>query len=310
LAQGVMSRVVASLRSARGFPAMLKKFCQRGSQVFPAEALRGACQRRHPRRFATHYADVASDAYERAFFYSAPEYMQWYLKHCLAHLSLSGGAVEVPLRVVDIGGGTGNFTLSLKEAANLQGDILCVDSSQEMLNLAAPREGVATLLDDAVSFSQRAERYDRALLKEVVHHVPKSDIPKMYKGFFSQLRPGGVVLTVTRPQEVDYPLFAAAHDVWKHNQPPHTVVIDAMSAVGFEVVVEEHTYVASLPKERWFAMVRSRFWSTFSFFSDEELEQGVAELEEKYTCASEVTFNDRLFFLVGRKPWSSGEGHA
>jgi len=258
----------------------------------------------------THYAGVASGAYENAFFYSAPEFLQWYLQHCLAHLSLSGQPEEATLRVVDIGGGTGNFTQKVREAAKLQGDVLCVDNSQEMLNLAASREGVATLLDDAVNFSQRPEqRYDRALLKELVHHIPQGDLLKMYEGIFSQLPPGGVALSVTRPHEVDFPLFAAAHDVWRRNQPPHAVFTEAMSAAGFEVSMEEHTYTATLPKERWLAMVRSRFWSTFSYFTDEEMEQGVSELEETYREASEVTFNDRLLFLVARKPQSAGEGH-
>eukprot|EP00976_Prorocentrum_cordatum_P062802 1176865-Prorocentrum_minimum.AAC.1 len=35
----------------------------------------------------------------------------------------------------------------------------------------------------------------------------------MFAGILRQLSPGGVALTVTRPQEVDYPLFEAARQV-------------------------------------------------------------------------------------------------
>jgi hypothetical protein len=49
--------------------------------------------------------------------------------------------------------------------------------------------------------------------QEMVHHVPEEQLSVLYAGLARQLTPGGVVLTCTRPQEVDYPLFAAARQV-------------------------------------------------------------------------------------------------
>jgi len=43
--------------------------------------------------------------------------------------------------------------------------------------------------------------------------VPEEQLSVLYAGLARQLTPGGVVLTCTRPQEVDYPLFAAARQV-------------------------------------------------------------------------------------------------
>ena len=45
----------------------------------------------------------------------------------------------------------------------------------------------------------------------------------MFAGILRQLTPGGIVLTVTRPQEVDYPLFEAARQVgrWQHQFLQH-----------------------------------------------------------------------------------------
>ena len=124
-----------------------------------------------------------------------------------------------------------------------------------------------------------------------------------------------------------------------------------------QVEQREATYRATLPKHRWLKMardllrtccislapsyaedasglsarqVRSRFWSTFSGFTDAELEQGIAELEQanpvkiyrrRPACGpcsallagracvahprslqgESVQFNDRLLLLVGRK---------
>lgn len=73
--------------------------------------------------------------------------------------------------------------------------------------------------------------------------------------------------------QVDYPLFTRARQIWKEHQPHHSVFVSAMEAAGFDVEVAVQEYPASLPKATWLAMMRSRFWSTFSYCSDAELEQ-------------------------------------
>ena len=40
----------------------------------------------------------------------------------------------------------------------------------------------------------------------------------MFAGIYSQLSPGGVCLTCTRPHVVQYPFFDAALEVWKRQQ--------------------------------------------------------------------------------------------
>lgn len=72
------------------------------------------------------------------------------------------------------------------------------------------------LLLDAVQFAAlpaESMRYSHVLLKELVHHIPAADVPAMYAGLHRQLAPGGVAVTITRPQQVDYPLFRRAREV-------------------------------------------------------------------------------------------------
>jgi hypothetical protein len=81
---------------------------------------------------------------------------------------------------------------------------------------ALGQPGVEPMLLDAVAFAQLppAEMsYSHVLLKELVHHIPPADVPALYAGLAAQLAPGGVAVTITRPQEVDYPLFARAREV-------------------------------------------------------------------------------------------------
>lgn len=50
-------------------------------------------------------------------------------------------------------------------------------------------------------------------LQEVVHHIEHTQVGCLFSGLAAQLQQGGVVVVVTRPQEVDYPLFRRAREV-------------------------------------------------------------------------------------------------
>lgn len=59
-----------------------------------------------------------------------------------------------------------------------------------------------------------------AVAVRATHHLaahclplPPQDVPALYAGLYAQLAPGGCAVTITRPQEVDYPLFARAREV-------------------------------------------------------------------------------------------------
>lgn len=251
---------------------------------------------------AQHYDAVAA-TYESAFFYSSIEYRDWVMGHLLHHFRLPDEEAEV----VDLGGGTGNFTQALAEAARVRRRVLCVDAFAEMLEKARVHPRVEPMLLDAVAFAQLpAEQlggqYSHVLLKELVHHIPGDQIPALYAGLFSQLMPGGCAVTITRPQEVDYPLFRRAHEIWKEHQPHHSLFTAAMEAAGFEVEVHAHEYRAELAKATWLGMMRDKFWSTFSHCTQQELEEGIAEVDRQYAGQDTVHFTDRLLFLVARKP--------
>jgi len=249
-----------------------------------------------------HYEEIAA-GYMHAFFYAKGAYQEHLVEKVSRHLSFDQSPGPESIRLVDSGGGTGNFTQALCDVNKLVHKALCVDPFQEMLDQATPYTSVQTLCLGAVEFAQEEDQvYDRLLLKEVVHHLPDKEMPAMFAGILRQLTPGGIVLTVTRPQEVDYPLFEAARQVWRENQPSSSVYVSAMEGAGFQTQVVVVPYKVTMKKERWLSMVRARFWSTFSHFTQEELDAGVLELEAQFQGADTLEFEDRLLFLIGRKP--------
>ena len=153
---------------------------------------------------------------------------------------------------------------------------------------------------------------DQILCKELVHHFDEGSRLSLFRGMHDNLAPSGdhaSLLIVTRPQEVDYPLWDAARRVWRENQPSSGAIMDDLRGAGF-VDVEEtmEPYGCTISLRKWQSMVRSRFWSTFSKFSDEELDDGCRAIESERPPDQngEIHFEDRLLFISARKAPDTG----
>jgi ubiquinone/menaquinone biosynthesis C-methylase UbiE len=88
-------------------------------------------------------------------------------------------------RLADVGGGTGNYALALRERG---WDPLVIDRTEEMLARAA-RKGLRTLLADATSLPLPEASHDAAMLVSMLHHV--DDRPAAIEEAKRILRPGG-----------------------------------------------------------------------------------------------------------------------
>ena len=129
-----------------------------------------------------HYDQVAK-GYEDAFFYAEGPYQNHLAKVISEHLRLYATPGKDNLRLVDIGGGTGNLTQVLHTSCGLSHSNLCVDPSQEMLQALDGNRQIVPLCADALSFARRKDiSYERALLKEVVHHIPVGELPTIFQG--------------------------------------------------------------------------------------------------------------------------------
>jgi hypothetical protein len=165
------------------------------------------------------------------------------------------------------------------------------------------------------------QNYDQVLLKEVVHHLNPTDRVSIFKALYNGFHPVQDedvalprVLIITRPQyDIDYPMWPEARTVWAKNQPSLEDLVGDLQAAGFRSVDSSvEAYSCQVEMETWLKMVRSRFWSTFSHFSDDELESGcqwiqthVGSLSTHVNANGEMTtkqdkqieFEDRLLFI-------------
>lgn len=200
-------------------------------------------------------------------------------------------------RFVDLGAGTGLFAKAITDELRFAEPILCVDPSARLVNQAR-RDDIEVLVQDANAFAASGRRFDKLLLKEVVHHL--DDPAAVFRGLGESVSPNGAVLVVLLPPTIDYPLFQSALQRFEEQQPHYDEVASALADAGLEPDVRLQEFPLEIERDRYLEMVRSRYMSLLSTFSDNEIRAGVAEIaatrpEPMYR------FTDRFVFVVGRR---------
>jgi SAM-dependent methyltransferase len=275
----------------------------------------------------SHYEGHSAETYESAFFYEPgayTEHLKFLVKRSL-QLDVLPDSCTKDRCLLDIGGGTGNFTRMIVEDAPNNVCAIVVDPFLEQQSISVVDESESAASDERIRFVKAPaeefklkptdetlwwrQNYQQVLLKEVVHHFKDTDRVPIFKGIFNGLERSDApsLLIVTRPKlEIDYPLWDEAREVWAKNQPSLEQFVDELGQAGFSNVQHSvESYPCTILLERWQSMVKARFWSTFSTFTDKELDEAchsIAESEkERIDKDGLVHFEDRLLFITARK---------
>ncbi|HEX6237201.1 MAG TPA: methyltransferase domain-containing protein [Acidimicrobiales bacterium] len=202
--------------------------------------------------------------------------------------------------LVDLGTGTGLYSVDILRQVPLRQPVVGVDPSEAMLAHIPDDAHITPVVDDALSFSARPGTYDKVLIKEAIHHVDERG--ELFGNLYQRLRPSGVLLLVQVPPRVRYPLFRAALErctSW-HADPDELTRL--LEKSGFEVDRDSVEYRHTLPTEAYHDMVRNRYMSVLSTFSDEELRAGLDEMARTHAGTSQLSFVDHFDYLTAVKP--------
>lgn len=245
-----------------------------------------------------HYNQLA-DRYDEAWAHSE-EFVGW-MRVCLyERLKPTEGE-----RALDLGCGTGLFTDAL---APTEHPITAVDPSMallaQLLQRAAPGRvyPVCASAEEIASGQEQLPEaaYDVLLAKECLHHVPPGDRDSVIAGLVRLLAPGGRMLVAMLPMRCPYPLWPAASERFTQQQPDPQDIAHAMSKAGLEVEVTHDDFPLTFPTDQYESMLRDRYMSLLSMFTDSELDEGIQWILRNHD-ADEVTFTDRFVFILGRK---------
>ncbi|MFB7654514.1 MULTISPECIES: class I SAM-dependent methyltransferase [unclassified Streptomyces] len=245
-----------------------------------------------------HYDGLAAE-YDEHWVYG-PEYVPWMSGRIAEALRL--GPAD---RIADIGSGTGLFARELARQLRPSHPILCVDPSEAMLRgLGTPPAPelmpVVASAEDIAEARVRLpyEEVDAIWIKEAVHHV--ADPARTLRGLTGRLAPGGRLLIVMLPATIRYPLFKAALSRFEELQPDPALIEAQLRRAGLETRLSYVEHELRIDRDRYLDMVRARYMSLLSTFSDSEIEEGVEEMRAAHP-EPVLVFPDRFAFVLGQR---------
>jgi hypothetical protein len=93
------------------------------------------------------------------------------------------------------------------------------------------------------------------------------------------------------------PFFDAALDSFATGQPNVRVLESELKSAGFCSEVTRHSSTFSLEKNQWYYLLRKRFMSHLQVFTDQDIERGIKELEQRYAGRQIIEVRDTLLWL-------------
>ena len=209
--------------------------------------------------------------------------------------------------MLDIGGGTGWVADTLAKAAGLSEPVVCVDPSAEMVKRAKQRGviGVQATAEEFFTLPQ-AKLFSKVLIVAAMHHF--SDPRAVFKGIWDSLSPGGSCVVLGYSPECAWPIFRAlrnhvATKLCRNEEDEVTALLQA--SANFDVQTKKMTIQHKIPKAQWYKMIRARFVSPLHYLTDQEIENGIEELErEEFQGLGDddvITFDDAIFVALAHK---------
>jgi len=252
------------------------------------------------------YSQIAG-VYDQVRLSDAP-HLEWWFQRIAEVAGLGPGK-----RLVDLGCGTGRWTIPLAERTGCEA--VGLDSSPEMLEKARAKDSgrrVQWVVGDLEHLEFQPESFDCALMSLMMHHV--EDHLGTFRGVLRVLRPAGLFLIRqgTLEQIMDDPwhrFFPEAVTLDRKRTPFRAEIEMWLREAGFEQLeveeVKQETYrsVADL-NERMLGEVRLRVVSVLRLISDQAFARGLERLERYLQeRPDDPWLRETLFTLfVSRRP--------
>jgi len=207
--------------------------------------------------------------------------------------------------VVDVGAGACLVASAVAQQVGMRRAVLCVDPSQEMLNIGQGLPGVETYCGSEVAWvsSMKENSVDRVYIRQAVHHFDQEKLPQIFGGILKVLKPGGKLCISKRGDlEEMFPWPEGFYEERCKEEVPIEGLRKILEGVGFinanQTKLERQVYRC---KVELFQQFRKRFVSWLSLLTEQEIEDGIAALDVKHEKEEEIAVVNRENFLTVEK---------
>lgn len=246
----------------------------------------------------THYTRLADD-YDDFLRYS-PGFVRTLTTRMVEKLELTPEDL-----LVDLGCGTGMYSLDILEQVPLTRPLIGVDPYPQMLAQIPEAAPIERVVADGFEFSKQPRRYDKVLIKETIHHIVEREA--LFANLHERLNPGGILLLVHVPPDVQYPLFERALARCREWHADPNELERQLRAAGFRVARDAVQYRHAIPKEHYFRMVAGCYMSALSSLSEAELAAGIEEMARMHRDVEVLEFIDHFDYLTAYRDQGSAD---
>ena len=210
-------------------------------------------------------------------------------------------ALTPAARILDVGCGTGNYTIALAETVGCA--VEGIDPSTEMLaRLRERAPHIPTHVARAERLDVPADTFDLVFSVDVIHHV--ADRAAYYAEAYRALRPGGRVCTVTDSEDIirrRAPLsvyFPASAEIELRRYPPIAALAHLMREAGFGALREDVVELAYALTDA--TPYRDRAFSSLHLIPEDAFQRGLAQMERDLRVGP-IACVSRYLLLWGTK---------
>ena len=205
-------------------------------------------------------------------------------------------------KIVDIGCGRGGIISSISNRINNSRPISAVDCSETIGRHEIDRaeDNVEYIKCSGLPWLKSIPdcSVDRVILKQVIHCFSPTERNLVLQETHRILTHSGKGLIMIMPPTAPFPLFGAAHNLFAESNVNYKDIILELGKIGFSVKSKVFEYDISLSRDKWMQMLRNRFMSSLVPMSDDEIEDGIAELDQQFGKDHTYCFKDQLIGIL------------
>ena len=200
-------------------------------------------------------------------------------------------------KILDIGCGRGKILENLSNKLNLINKPIGLD----LENHKDKSKKMIFKKIDALTYVKKTKfTFDLILIKQTIHLLKKKQAIKLLSICKSILNPNGKIIILSLdPSKNEIPTFQLMKKKLKNSLKKDEKLFNLIFKNQNKIIIKKFVFNVQISKTKYIQMIKSRYISTLLNFTNQQLNNGLNEIEKD--CGKVLKFKDRLICYILRK---------